>query len=188
MNAQENGQEIENEQVLQDEMVNEAEAEATDVEQEISSESEVDPKDAEINELKTRLLRLQADFDNFRKRTTTEREQLSTYVTSEVVNKFLKVLDNFERADAAAQNSNDIQTVLDGMDKIKRQFATTLTELGVKEIEAEGVKFNPEVHEAVLRGQNPEMEEDTIDMVLEKGYEVNGRVIRHSKVRVISND
>ena len=145
-------------------------------------------KEEEATETKNRLLRLQADFDNFRRRNTAEREELATYVTISVVNKFLQILDNFERAEAAAANATDVQSVVDGMAGIQKQFVKTLEDLGVKEIPAQGEKFNPNFHEAVMRGQNPEMEDETIDMVFEKGYQLHDKVVRHSKVRVISNE
>ena len=145
-------------------------------------------KEEEATETKNRLLRLQADFDNFRRRNTAEREELATYVTISVVNKFLQILDSFERAEAAAENATDVQSVVDGMAGIQKQFVKTLEDLGVKEIPAQGEKFNPNFHEAVMRGQNPEMEDETIDMVFEKGYQLHDKVVRHSKVRVISNE
>ena len=145
-------------------------------------------KEEEATETKNRLLRLQADFDNFRRRNTAEREELATYVTISVVNKFLQILDNFERAEASAAKAVDVQSVVEGMAGIQKQFVKTLEDLGVKEIPAQGEKFNPNFHEAVMRGQNPEMEEDTIDMVFEKGYQLHDKVVRHSKVRVISNE
>ena len=145
-------------------------------------------KEEEATETKNRMLRLQADFDNFRRRNATEREELATYVTISVVNKFLQILDNFERAEAAAEKAVDVQSVVDGMAGIQKQFVKTLEDLGVKEIPAQGEKFNPNFHEAVMRGHNPEMEDETIDMVFEKGYQLHDKVVRHSKVRVISNE
>lgn len=145
-------------------------------------------KEEEAAETKNRLLRLQADFDNFRRRNAAEREELATYVTISVVNKFLQILDNFERAEASAAKAVDVQSVVDGMTGIQKQFVKTLEDLGVKEIPAQGEKFNPNFHEAVMRGHNPDMEEDTIDMVFEKGYQLHDKVVRHSKVRVISNE
>ena len=145
-------------------------------------------KEEEATELQNRLLRLQADFENFRRRNTAERQELSTYVTIDVVNRFLKILDNFGRAEAAAVNATDVQSVVDGMAGIQKQFVKTLEDLGVTEIPAEGEKFDPHLHEAVMRGQNPELEDETIDMVFEKGYVLREKVVRHSKVRVISNE
>lgn len=153
-----------------------------------AAEPEVDPKDAKIEELQNRLLRLQADFENFRRRTNIEKEQLSTFVTANVVGKFLKVLDNFERAEASAEKGDNVDAVVDGMKKIRRQFEDTFKDLKVEEIEAQNAKFDPNIHEAVMRGHNPELDDEIIDMVFEKGYKLGDKVIRHSKVRVNTNE
>lgn len=151
-------------------------------------EPQKDEKDVKIEELQNRLMRLQADFENFRRRNAAEREQLSTFVTAEVVGKFLKVLDNFERAEQSVKTTSDMSSIVAGMEKIKRQFEQAFKELEVEEIPAEGQKFNPELHEAVMRGQNPDMEDESIEQVFEKGYKLRNKIIRHSKVKVISND
>lgn len=145
-------------------------------------------KDEQLTEAQNRLLRLQADFDNFRRRNAAERQELSTFVTIDVVNRFLKVLDNFERAEAAASSAVEVQTVADGMTGIHKQFVKTLEDLGVTEIPALHEPFDPRLHEAVMRGQNPELADETIDMVFEKGYRYRDKVVRHSKVRVINNE
>ena len=145
-------------------------------------------KDKQLEEAQNRLLRLQADFDNFRRRNAEERRELSLFVTADVVEKFLHILDNFERAQETGKQATDPQSILDGMASIQKQFLKTLEDLDVKEIPAEGQPFDPNVHEAVMRGQNPDLPDDTIDMVFQKGYQVQDRVIRHSKVRVIGND
>ena len=149
-----------------------------------AAEPEVDPKDAKIEELQNRLLRLQADFENFRRRTNIEKEQLSTFVTANVVGKFLKVLDNFERAEASVEKGDNVDAVVDGMKKIRRQFEDAFKDLNVEEIEAQNAKFDPNIHEAVMRGHNPELDDEIVDMVFEKGYKLGDKVIRHSKVRV----
>lgn len=153
-----------------------------------SKDAELNIKDAKITELQNRLLRLQADFENFRRRTSVEREQLSAFVTAGVVSKFLKVLDNFERAEASAEKAGNVEAVLEGLKKIRRQFESTFKELDVVEINAMHAKFDPELHDAIMKVQNPELEDETIDMVLEKGYKIGNKVIRHSKVRVVSNE
>ena len=153
-----------------------------------AAESEVDPKDAKIEELQNRLLRLQADFENFRRRTNIEKEQLSTFVTANVVGKFLKVLDNFERAEASVEKGDNVDAVVDGMKKIRRQFEDAFKDLKVEEIEAQNAKFDPNIHEAVMRGHNPELDDEIVDMVFEKGYKLGDKVIRHSKVRVNPNE
>ncbi len=153
---------------------------------------EVDEKDAKIGELEKKLadaedqlLRTRAEFANYKRRTTEETIRLGTYTTCQVVEKFLKVLDNFERAEAALTENTD-KALADGLQKIRKQFEETLKKLDVEEIKALNEKFDPNLHEAVMRGENPEMEEDMIDQVFEKGYKIRENVIRHSKVRVIS--
>ena len=153
-----------------------------------AAEPEVDPKDAKIEELQNRLLRLQADFENFRRRTNIEKEQLSTFVTANVVGKFLKVLDNFERAEASVEKGDNVDAVVDGMKKIRRQFEDAFKDLKGEEIEAQNAKFDPNIHEAVMRGHNPELDDEIVDMVFEKGYKLGDKVIRHSKVRVNTNE
>lgn len=165
-----------------------AEQPETEAPKEEQAQAEPDAKDVQIAELQNRLLRLQADFDNFRRRTAGEKEQLSSFVTVGVVGKFLKVLDNFERAETSFAQKPELDSMLTGLKQIRRQFDEVFKELGVTEIEAQNKKFDPTLHEAVMRGQNPDMEDETIDMVFEKGYKLNDKVIRHSKVRVISNE
>lgn len=165
-----------------------AEQPETEAPKEEQAQAEPDAKDVQIAELQNRLLRLQADFDNFRRRTAGEKEQLSSFVTVGVVGKFLKVMDNFERAETSFAQKPELDSMLTGLKQIRRQFDEVFKELGVTEIEAQDKKFDPTLHEAVMRGQNPDMEDETIDMVFEKGYKLNDKVIRHSKVRVISNE
>ena len=175
-------QEIKEEQKVDEAVAEEAKAE------EAAEVAEPDSKDTKIEELTNRLMRLQADFDNFRRRTAGEKEQLSAFVTAGVVRQFLKVLDNFERAEISAKKTNDIEGIMKGMDMIRRQLDDVFKNLNVEEIPAQNEKFDPKVHEAVMRTQNPDLEDETIDMVLEKGYKLGDKVIRHSKVRVINND
>lgn len=154
-----------------------------------------DPKDVkiaaqekQIADLQNRLLRLQADFDNFRKRNNEERERLGRYVTGQVTREFLKVLDNFERAEASLKTSKDDNALQVGMEKIHKQFEKALQTLHIEEIPAQGKPFDPNIHEAVMQGSNPDLPDESIDLVLEKGYKIGDDVIRHSKVRVVRND
>ena len=187
--AQEEAQAAENADVKQQATAEEAQPEEkAEAKEEAKEEAEPDPKDVKIEELTNRLLRLQADFENFRRRTASEKEQLSTFVTAGVVGKFLKVLDNFERAEASAAKATDMEGVITGMQMIRRQFEATFSELKVEEIPAQDQKFDPQFHEAVMRGHNPELEDEIIDMVFEKGYKLGDKVIRHSKVRVNANE
>ena len=166
---------------------------AADVKDEKAAEP--DPRDEkiaqqekQIAELQNRLLRLQADFDNFRKRNNEERERLGRYVTGQVAREFLKVLDNFERAEASMESSKDGAAIQKGMEMIHKQFEKALQTLHIEEIPAEGKPFDPQIHEAVMQGSNPDLPDESIDLVLEKGYKIGDDVIRHSKVRVVRND
>ena len=170
------------------EEVKEEAAEATEEKQEEPKVEVIDPKDEQITELNNRLLRLQADFDNYRRRTTTEKMELSTFVTANVVEKFLKILDNFERAEASAEKNADAASIMKGITQIRKQFDEALKALKVEEIPTMNVKFDANVHEAIMRGNNPDLEDEIIDMVFEKGYKLGDKVIRHSKVRVNSNE
>ena len=182
------GEEAVNTEAAAGAQAQEAAESAENTQQAEPQEPQKDERDVKIEELQKQLLRLQADFENFRRRNAAEREQLSTFVTAEVVGKFLKVLDNFERAEQSVKTTADMNTIVAGMEKIKRQFEQAFKELEVEEIPAEGQKFNPELHEAVMRGQNPDLEDDSIEQVFEKGYKLRNKIIRHSKVKVISND
>lgn len=182
------GEEAVNTEAAAGAQAQEAAESAENTQQAEPQEPQKDERDVKIEELQKQLLRLQADFENFRRRNAAEREQLSTFVTAEVVGKFLKVLDNFERAEQSVKTTTDMNTIVAGMEKIKRQFEQAFKELEVEEIPAEGQKFNPELHEAVMRGQNPDLEDDSIEQVFEKGYKLRNKIIRHSKVKVISND
>lgn len=191
--AQEEAQATENAEVKQQATAEEAQPEEQaeakeEAKEEPAQEAEPDPKDVKIEELTNRLLRLQADFENFRRRTNIEKEQLSTFVTANVVGKFLKVLDNFERAEASVEKGDNVDAVVDGMKKIRRQFEDAFKDLKVEEIEAQNAKFDPNIHEAVMRGHNPELDDEIVDMVFEKGYKLGDKVIRHSKVRVNTNE
>ena len=162
-----------------------------DPEVEVVTEPKVDELEVlkeENKDLSEKLLRLQADFDNYRRRTAKEQGELANFVTANVVEKFLKVYDNFERAIEGNKKVEDPEIIRVGMEKIERQFVQALESLKVEEISAHGEKFNPEFHEALMKGANPEMEDDTIDAVFEKGYKLEGRIIRPSKVKVVAND
>ena len=175
-------QEIKEEQKVDEAVAEEAKAE------EAAEAAEPDPKDTKIEELTNRLMRLQADFDNFRRRTAGEKRTVICFRYRWCRKTVLKVLDNFERAEISAKKTNDIEGIMKGMDMIRRQLDDVFKNLNVEEIPAQNEKFDPKVHEAVMRTQNPDLEDETIDMVLEKGYKLGDKVIRHSKVRVINND
>ncbi len=137
-------------------------------------------------EMAERLKRLQADFDNFRRRTRQEKEELSGIVTEEVLLKLLPVIDNFERALSTAGKA-DVESLRSGVEMIYRQLFQTLELLGLAPVQAVGESFNPQQHEAVMRVEDEEQADGTIVEEFQKGYMVRNKVIRPSMVKVVSN-
>ena len=134
-----------------------------------------------------RLLRLQADFDNYRKRTAREREEAYDYIAAEIVLDFLGVLDNMERAAesaAAGCGEGAGASLKEGIDMVVKQFRDILAKYHVEEIPTEGVKFDPNFHHAVMRVEDSDKEEGTILEVFQKGYKIKSRVLRPSFVKV----
>ena len=140
---------------------------------------------AALQEKDNRLKRLQADFENFRRRTSKEREELANVVTQDLLKSMLPILDNFDRAMAAEQKDNE--SFQKGVEMIYTQLHETLKNAGLELIDTAGQKFDPNFHQAVMRVEDPEKEDDTVAQELQKGYMVKGRVIRPSMVQVVSN-
>lgn len=140
-------------------------------------------KEKQLQEAGDRIKRLQADFDNFRRRSRQEKEDLSAVVAQGLIKDLLPLLDNFERALAAAESS----PLKDGVEMLSKQLSDVLVKNGLEPIQAVGEKFDPNFHEAVMRAADEEKEDDTIAEELQKGYKVRGRVIRPSMVKVVAN-
>ena len=169
----------------------EAQAEAGNDEAAVEAEAEQDPA-AEAEALKVqlaegaeRMKRLQADFENFRRRTRQEKEELSNLVVQDFIKELLPMLDNFDRAMAA--EATDAAKFQQGVEMIYNQLAEILKNRGMELIDTKEAKFDPNFHQAVMRVENPELEDETIAMELQKGYMVKGKVIRPSMVQVVAN-
>jgi molecular chaperone GrpE len=141
--------------------------------------------DAEkLAELNDKYLRLHADFENFRRRTNKEKSDLLQYGNKELLLKILPVYDDFERGLEIMQKSEGNDSILDGIKLIFNKFTSILQQAGLKEIEATGHDFDPELHEAITKIQmSPDMKGKVVDQV-QKGYLLNDKIIRHSKVVV----
>lgn len=158
--------------------------EASSAEATASVEAENEKLAAALAERDDRYLRLQADFENFRRRTRQEKEELAAVVTQSLLKDMLPLLDNFERALSADKNA---ATFHQGVEMIYKQMVEALQKNGLEYIETAGKKFDPNFHEAVMRVQNPEKEDDDIALEMQKGYMAKGRVIRPSMVQVVAN-
>ena len=135
----------------------------------------------EIEELKDRLIRLQAEFANYKKRTTKEKQDIVTYASEGLITELLPVLDNFERALDTEVDENT-KSIYQGVEMVYNQFAETLTNNGLEEIECLNDKFDHNCHHAVTQQESDEHEEDTVIQVLAKGYKYKDKVIRPSIV------
>lgn len=143
-----------------------------------------DKKDAQIEELNDKLRRTMAEFENFRKRNEREKTQMYEVGAKAVIEKMLPVVDNFERGLATIPEEQKDNAVAQGMDMIYKQMLTTLEQLDVKEIEALGKEFDPNLHNAVMHEDNEEVGENIIVEVFQKGYTYRDSVLRYSMVKV----
>lgn len=128
-------------------------------------------------------LRLMAEFQNYKKRVAKEKSDIHSYANEKIVTELLEVLDNFERA-LAADNSTDVEGYAQGMKLIFDQLLGVLTKSGLVEVKALGEEFDPNMHNAVMTTDSEEYDSNKVCSVLQKGYTLNGKVIRPSMVTV----
>lgn len=128
--------------------------------------------------------RLQADFDNFRRRTKDKEAKMEDDVKAKILKSFLPVVDNFEIALVHVQKSDVSDTYVKGMELLLKQFITFLKDADVVEMEAQGKPFDPHFHEAVMQITSDEWDDDTVSMVMKKGYMYKDQVLRPASVQV----
>ena len=162
----------------------EEESSKTEKKRFFSKKNKKDKKDEKIEELTDRLTRQMAEFDNFRKRTEKEKSQMYEIGAKDIIEKILPVVDNFERGLASMSEEERTTPFAEGMEKIYKQFMTTLEGIGVKPIEAVGQEFNPDFHNAVMHVEDEEFGENIIAEEFQKGYMYRDSVVRHSMVKV----
>lgn len=165
-----------NEKEILDETANAEETAEND-----EAENKEDEKDKEIQLLNDKYLRLIAEYDNYRKRTAKEKESIYPEAKVSVVNAFLPVLDNFERALAASTSD---EPFYEGVKMILKQFEEALKNIGVEQISAVGEKFNPNLHNAVMHIEDENYGESEIVEEFQKGYKIGDRIVRYSMVKV----
>ncbi len=158
-----------------------SEAEATPV------AAEQDPLEvarAEQAKLKDQLLRTLADFDNFRKRSRRELVDAERRGKDDMLKEFLPVFDNLDRASAHAETATDVKALADGIALVMRQFADTLSKVGIERVPAVGQAFDPSVHEAVQQMETSDFEPGTIAAEVQAGYRNSEKLIRPALVVV----
>lgn len=134
-----------------------------------------------VTEGNDKYLRLAAEYDNYRKRTTKEKENIYTDARVDTIKPFLEVYDNLIRGVAQCEEGDSHKQ---GLEMIAKQFLAVLEKLGVQEIEAEGQPFDPEKHNAVMHVEDESVGENTIVEVFQKGFTLNEKVIRFAMVKV----
>ena len=162
-----------------------ADTEATVEKEDKKKEKEKkNPLQEKIDELNDKVLRQMAEFENFRKRTDKEKSQQFDLGQSNVLEKLLPIVDNFERGLAAVPEGEKEGAFADGMNKIYKQLIKQLEDLGVTPIEAVGKEFDPNLHNAVMQVESQEYESGIVAQELQKGYMFHDTVLRHSMVAV----
>lgn len=167
-----------------------AKAEEAPAEEKAEAKAEVKEEakaDDASSELEARYMNLYAEYDNYRRRTQKEKDNLYADAIASVTKEFLTLIDNLDRATEGAKKAdeNSLDKIIQGMELVGRQAQDTLTKIGVEEIPAErGTKFDPNLHDAMMHVDDEELGEQEIAMVFAKGYKYKDRVIRHAQVQV----
>ena len=143
--------------------------------------AERDRLEQENNDLNQRVLRLAADFDNFRKRTDREKSEMAEYGAESAVRAMLPILDDFERAVKAEAAESEYTR---GVNLIYQRMVDALAKQGLEAIDAEGKPFDPNLHNAIDRTESADVEVDTVASVYQRGYTFKGRLLRAAMVRV----
>lgn len=144
-------------------------------------------KEAEVQEKHDRWLRAQAEYENYRKRAAREKADLLKFGNERLMKELLPILDNFERSLEHAQNAQNVESIMQGIELIHKALLTTLEKFGLQEISAKGEKFDPGKHEATARFETAEYPEGTVVEQFQKGYYVHDRLLRPAMVAVAAS-
>jgi molecular chaperone GrpE len=160
----------------------ELEAEASKVAQ---LEAALLSSEAKVKEQQDSVIRAKAEIENMRRRTEQEIDKARKYALNKFSEELLPVIDNLERAIQAADAENEaVKPILEGVELTHKTFVDVVAKFGLKEINPEGEAFNPEFHQAMSIQESEDHEANTVIFVMQKGYELNGRVIRPAMVMV----
>ena len=171
-------------EVLEETAAEEAE-EAAEETEETGEQKEEPAKEVSKEEeaLSQKYMRLAADFQNFKRRTEKEKTDIYQYANEKIALDIIEVMDNFDRALAHIEDVQD-KGFAEGMEKIYKQLSGVLDKNNIIEIKAEGEEFDPNIHNAVMTEENPDFESGIVIQAMQKGYTLNGKVIRPSMVKV----
>ena len=174
----------ENENIVDEIENNEETKEEAQEETVVQQEEPAEDFEKKYEDLNNKYLRLAADFDNFRKRMASERQDLLKYAAADVLAKIISVLDTFDRAKDSLKDIDNCSTVKESYELAYKQLLDTLKKVGMEEIEALGKEFNPNEHEAITQVPTDEFEEDHVAVVAQKGYKLLDKVLRPALVGV----
>lgn len=174
---------VEENETVSEESLDEKELNKVKEEREASKEEEYKKK---IDDLNDRVMRQMAEFDNYRKRTEKEKSQMFDLGAKGIVEKILPVIDNFERGLASLSDEEKEGAFAQGIDKVYKQLMQCLMDVGVTPIEAVGKEFNPEIHNAVMHGEDESLGENIVAEEMQKGYMYKESVVRPSMVKVVN--
>ena len=149
-------------------------------------EKALEKSEGRVAELTDLYQRLMAEFENARKRNAKEQSRMYDIGAKEVLSKLLPVIDNFERGIDALSEEEKEGAFAQGVIKIYQQLMTAMEELGVKAMDAKGKEFNPDLHNAVMHEEDPEMGENLVAEEFQKGYMYKDSVLRYSMVKVVN--
>ncbi|CAG9619373.1 Protein GrpE [Sutcliffiella rhizosphaerae] len=175
---------VETEEINEEVIDNQEENETTEKVEGSAEDQKTAELEAKLDESENRLLRLQADFDNYRRRVRLDQEAAQKYRAQNLVTDILPALDNFERALKVDSDDEKIQSFLQGMEMVHRQLVEALKSEGLEAIESVGQSFDPHLHQAVMQVDEGDAESNTVLEEFQKGYKLKDRVIRPSMVKV----
>ncbi len=177
-------------------VLNEKEMPENEIEQEIDQEIEpefeqteescekIDSKDKELQEAKDSLQRLQADFNNYRRRVDKEKSDISLFANEKIITELLPVMDNMQRAIDSSADDEKESGIYKGVELVLKQLVDTLKKFGVEEIQTDECDFDPNYHYAVLQDEIEGVEPNKVVDVLQRGYKFTNKVIRPAMVKV----
>ena len=190
-------EEKQNEELNEQEELNETEAETAEAEQ-TAAEADAPAEDTQtemlekqlkelqerLEEKENKLLRVQADFENYKRRARLDLEAAEKYRSQRIISDLLPALDNFERAPQIDPDNEQTKSLLQGMEMVHRQILEALKNEGVEQIPSVGEQFDPNMHQAVMQVEDEAYESNAVVEELQKGYKLKDRVIRPSMVKV----
>ena len=179
------GEAVQNEAVEeQNENVENQEAEKSAEETSDNCDDKVKKLEAELQEWKNSYTRKLAEFQNFTKRKENEVAEMRKYASEGIIVKLLDNIDNLERAVDASKESQNFDSLIEGVNMILNNLKNLLTEEGVEEIEAAGKEYNPYEHKAMITENKEELDDNVVVQVFQKGYKMKGKVVRPAMVTV----